>query len=52
MVNGLTGSVMFVHESRIDEYLAAGHRLAVPPVKTPTEPIKRPPAKKKKTTEK
>lgn len=43
---------MFVHEDRLDEYMAAGHRLAAPPVKVSAEPIKRPPAKKKKTAEK
>ena len=47
MINAVTGSVMFVHESRLDEYIAAGHQLAVPPVKPSTAPIKRPPAKKK-----
>ena len=50
MVNALTGSTMWVHESRLDEYLARGHRLAEPPVKAqPAEPVKRPP---KKTTAK
>lgn len=27
-INGQTGSVMWVHESRVGEYLAAGHKLA------------------------
>lgn len=49
MINALTGSVMWVHESRLDEYLGSGHKLAVPPLKEqPKEPVKRPPAKKKK----
>lgn len=47
MVNTVTGSTMFVHESRLDEYLAAGHKLAVPPVTPDSTPIRRPPAKKK-----
>lgn len=48
MINKITGSTMWVHESRLDEYLEAGHALASPPVKPePKEPVKRPPAKKK-----
>lgn len=31
MVNRLTGGDMWVHESRVEEYLAAGHKLAAPP---------------------
>lgn len=27
-INKITGGVMWVHESRVDEYKAAGHRLA------------------------
>lgn len=51
MINKTTGSTMWVHESRLDEYLEAGHKLASPPVKpAPAEPVKRPPARKKKTT--
>lgn len=51
MINCLTGSTMWVAESRLDEYLGAGHKLASPPVKpAPAEPVKRPPAKKKTTT--
>lgn len=53
MVNALTGSVMWVHETRLEEYLTAGHTLAVPPAPPePVEPVKRPPAAKKKTTAK
>lgn len=53
MVNALTGSVMWVHETRLEEYLAAGHTLAVPPTPPePAEPVKRPPEAKKKTTAK
>lgn len=48
MINGVTGSTMWVHESRLDEYMRAGHRLALPPVKEePSEPVKRPKKKKK-----
>lgn len=50
LINKITGGPMWVHESRLDEYLAAGHRLAAPPEKpAPAEPVKRPPAKKKTT---
>ena len=31
LINRTTGSVMWVHESRLEEYLAAGHKLAAPP---------------------
>lgn len=52
MINGLTGTIMWVHETRLDEYLSAGHKLALPPVKEQsTEPVKRPPAKQKKVKE-
>lgn len=44
--NKLTGSVMYVHESRVDEYLAAGHLLAAKPVESEE---KKPAAKAKKT---
>lgn len=45
-INKITGGVMYVHENRIDEYLAAGHKLAAPPpaVKKPAAGKK--PAKK------
>ena len=50
MINAITGSTMWVHESRLDEYLGAGHKLASAPKKpAPAEPVKRPPAKKKST---
>ena len=39
MVNRQTGGDMWVHESRVDEYLAAGHSLAAPP--PPPAPEKR-----------
>ena len=49
MTNGITGSTMWVAEERLDEYLRAGHKLALPPEKeVPAEPVKRPPAKKNK----
>lgn len=36
-----TGGSCFVHESRIEEYLAAGYKLAaVPPVKAEPEAVK------------
>lgn len=31
LVNRLTGGETWVHESRLEEYLAAGHKLAAPP---------------------
>lgn len=42
-INGHTGSVMWVHESRVGEYLAAGHKLAA---STQPEPEKKPTRKK------
>ena len=47
MINGITGTTMWVSEDRLEEYLKAGHKLATPPVKPrPTEPVKGPPKKK------
>lgn len=31
LINALTGSEMYVDESRLDEYLAKGHKIAPPP---------------------
>lgn len=31
LINRMTGGDMWVHESRVDEYLAAGHALAAAP---------------------
>ena len=51
LINPLTGSDTWVHESRVDEYKEAGFVLASPPAKSPpAEPVKRPPARKKKST--
>lgn len=49
MINRLTGGDMWVHETRVDSYIAAGHRLAA---STPAkqEPVEK--AKKKKAPEK
>ena len=41
LVNRTTGSRMWVHPSRLDEYLAAGHKLAAPP-----KPVRKDPKKK------
>lgn len=30
-INAYTGGEMWVHETRMDEYIAAGHKLAPPP---------------------
>ena len=53
LVNKITGGPMWVDESRLDEYLRAGHALASPPPRpAPKEPVKRPPKKAaKKPTE-
>lgn len=40
-VNRLTGSLMYVHESRVSEYEALGHVRALPPSAAPTPPSKR-----------
>ena len=31
MINAHTGTVMWVHETRVEEYLQRGHKLAAPP---------------------
>lgn len=46
LIRGDSGGEMWVHESRLDEYLAAGHKLAAPPP-LPPKPAK--PAAKKTT---
>ena len=42
-INRMTGTRMWVADSRVDEYLAAGHTLAVdtPDDEKPTKPTKR-----------
>ena len=35
MINALTGTVMYVHETRLEEYLARGHKLAPSPPPPP-----------------
>lgn len=47
-VNALTGGPMWVHESRVEEYLAAGHRLAVEDAPENTPPPSQ--RQKKETT--
>ena len=42
LINGLTGSEMWVHEDRLEEYLARGHRLPPPPPPPPRKPRKKP----------
>lgn len=39
LINRTTGTTMWVHPSRLDEYLAAGHKLAAHP-----KPAKKRPA--------
>ena len=43
-INCHTGSVMWVHESRVEEYIAAGHKLAATPS------VEKKPTTRKKTT--
>jgi len=38
-INRLTGGDMWVHESRAEEYVAAGHKPAAPP--KPKKPLRR-----------
>ena len=47
LIHAVSGGEMWVHESRLEEYLAAGHKLAAPP-KVETKQ----PAAKKSTTKK
>ena len=42
-INAHTGGVMYVHETRIEEYLKAGHKMAPPPL----PPVKEKPKRKK-----
>ena len=49
LINWFTGNTMYVAEDRLDEYLAAGHKLASAPVK---EKPKEKPKGKTKTTKK
>ena len=44
-INKLTGGRMWVADERVEEYKAAGHKLAAAPVEKPTE---KPKATKKK----
>lgn len=48
LINRTTGSVMWVHEDRLDEYLRAGHKLApAPPPPPPAPRTTRPPKSRK-----
>lgn len=47
MVNAHTGTIMWVHESRLEEYLERGHKLAAPPPPPPRPAKKARPATKK-----
>ena len=38
LINAQTGTVMYVHESRLEEYLAKGHQLPDPPPPPPRKP--------------
>ena len=46
LVNRITGGEMWVHESRLEEYMAAGHKLAAPPPAPEKQPAKKPAARK------
>lgn len=41
LINALTGSEMWVHEDRLEEYLAAGHKPA--PLPDPPKPAEKKP---------
>lgn len=41
-----TGGDTWVHEARLDEYLAAGYQLAAPPQAPEPDPLPKKPAKK------
>lgn len=45
MINAQTGTIMWVHEDRLGEYLKRGHKLAPPP----PPPKRKPRAAKTKT---
>lgn len=51
LINRRSGGDMWVHESRLEEYLAAGHKLAVPP-QPPSTPEKKPAPRKKRSATK
>lgn len=48
LINYHTGTEMWVSEDRLNEYLAAGHKLAAIPVKEEVKPTKEPTNKKSK----
>ena len=39
-INRVTGTEMWVADDRVEEYLAAGHELAVKPAEKPAKPKK------------
>lgn len=49
LINKLTGGDMWVSEDRVDEYLAAGHKLAVSSTKKAEAPIMNPPEAKEES---
>ena len=49
MISGINGSPMWVHETRVEEYLARGHKLA--PAPEPPKPGKKPRSRPKANTE-
>ena len=51
LINRDTGGDMWVHEDRLEEYLAAGHRLLPDPPPAP-EPEPEKPARKPRSTKK
>ena len=51
MIHALTGSLMYVDESRVNEYRAAGHKPAAPP-DMPAPPPEREPERPAKKTKK
>lgn len=49
MLNALTGTIMYVEESRKDEYLKKGHALFKTEVKEDVEKTAKPSSSKRKT---
>lgn len=46
LINKITGGEMWVHESRFEEYIKAGHKPAPLPESKPEKPTKKKPVKK------
>lgn len=51
-INHVTKTVMYVEDSRIDEYIKAGHQLVIDKPKAEPVKVEKPAVKKIKTTKK